>query len=273
MSYNIILGSVMFASMLGMIFCAKKQSVSPIAKPAALVFLLIILACAITATIHNLKGPDLEALRNDDLVFHKAKTYVLGKKIAKLNPGGKVLFVVASTKGDDPIRDALIEGFKEGAGSGLKDIKVIVPSIRLTGANPAEVVAIKEKLAEDPMQLPDMLRAKDFNKMLSVNRGYNIVVSTIGLPDDMENLAIWEEFDKNPKKSHRLAFVGGDTSKFAPLVKLGLIQAIVRYKRDVNYDLRPPKDLAKAFDLRYVLITKDNIDKVIKDNPYFFDKK
>ena len=273
MSFNIIFGSVMFVSMLGMIFCAKKQSVSPIAKPAALVFLIIIVSCAITVTIHNLKGPDLDALRNDDLVFQKAKTYVLGKKIAELNPGGKVLFVVASTKGDDPVRDALIEGFKKGAGTGLKDIKVIVPSIQFSGATPSEIAAIKEKLAEEPMFLLDILSAKDFNKMLSVNKGYKIIVSTIGLPDDMENLTIWKEFDKNPEKSHRLAFVGGDTSKFALLVKLGLVQAIVRYKRDINYDLRPPEDLAKAFDLRYVLITKDNIDQVIKDYPYFFDKK
>ena len=265
MIFNIVLGIVMFASMIGMIFCAKRQHVNSLAQPASVVLLIVIVLCALTFIIHNTQGPDINAIRANDLTFKKAKTYVLGKKIAELNPQGKVLFVVASTTITNPTQKAMIEGFKEGAGSGLSKVLVVAPPVKIPKDS-------RDELVDDPMLIEEMVTAKDFNKMLSLYKGYNIVVTTIGLPDDVENLTIWAEFDKNPKKSHKLAFVSGDTSKFAPLVKLGLVQAIVHYKKGVNYETPPPADLGKAFDLRYMLITKDNIDQVIKDHPNFFDK-
>lgn len=271
MILDIFLGFVMLASITGMILCMKKQNANPNAKPAAIGLLVVIVLCAITFMVRS-GDPDPTSVKANELIFKKAKTYMLGKKLAELNPGGKVLFVVASTKINSPDQDAMIEGFKEGAGSAFSDIKVVAPPIKIPKSSSDESLSMEERLAEDPMLIAGMMKAKDFNKMLASNKGYDIVVTTIGLPDDAGNLTLWKEFENNPEKCHKLAFVNGDISKLAALVKAGLVQGIVRYKQGVDYDALPTSDMEETFDIRYMLITKDNIDKVIQDYPNIFDK-
>ena len=262
--FNIVIGLIMAVAFIGMIFCAKKQHVNSIAKPAAVGLLLLVVICAISIMVHNMGDGDTSELIANEMVFSKASTYVLGKKLAELSPGGKVLYIVGSLDNPSERQTSMIESFKEGCGAGM-DIKVVAPDIKKPEGEAAYPGA-------DSFMF-DVIKAKDFNKLLARNKGYNIIVTTIGLPSDAGNIALWKEFEKNPKKCPKLVFVNGEISKLAPLVKNGLVEAIVYYKPGADYEKPPPPDLKEAFDIRYLLITKSNIDQIIKQYPKIFSNK
>ena len=260
--FNIVVGSIMAVAFIGMIFCAKKQDVNSIAKPAAIGLLLLVVGCAITFMVHNMGDGDTSELLENEMSFAKASTYVLGQKLAELNPGSRVLYIVDSLDKPNKRRDAMIESFKEGCGEGMV-VKVVAPDIK------------KPKDNSDFMDfsITELVKAKDFDKLLAKNKGYKIVVTTIGLPNDAGNMNLWKEFEKNPKRCPKLVFLNGEVSRMAPLVKNGLVEAIVYYKPNADYDKPAPPDLKEAFDIRYLLITKSNIDQIIKEYPKIFSSK
>jgi len=243
-----------------MILCAKKQHVNALAKPAAIGLLAVVAICAIMIMRHNMGDGDTEGLIANEMVFAKSSTYMLGKKIAELNPGAKVLFVVDVINDQNKRQQAMIEGFKEGCGSAISDIKIVAPQIKRPTGNP--------EMMDQEMDIMELITAKDFNTMLSKNRGCNVICSTIGLPSDAGNLKLFKEFDKNPKKCHKLTLIGGDSSKMAPLIQAGLLEAIVVYSPDAKYtEDVAPSEMKAAFDMRYILVTKKNLEEVKKKYP------
>ena len=254
--FNIVIGLIMAVAFVGMIFCAKKQHVNSLAKPAAIGLLLLVVICAILIMTHNMGDGDTSELIKSERIFDKASTYVLGQKLAELSPDAKVLYIVSSLENPSERQTSMIEAFKEGCGAGI-DVKVVAPEL-------------KKPKGDTPSFMVDTIEAKDFNKLLAKNKDYKIIVTTIGLPYDTENMTLWKEFEKSPKRCPRLVFVNGKISKLAPLVKNGLVKAIVYYKPDADYEKTAPSDLKEAFAIRYLLITKSNIDQIMKQYPKIF---
>ena len=54
-------------------------------------------------------------------------------------------------------------------------------------------------------------------------------------------------------------------SGISTLIKKGDLAGIVISSPKANYEVSAPGDPKKAFDIRYVLVTKDNVDQY-KDN-------
>ena len=258
--FNIVIGLVMAVAFIGMIYSAKRQHVNNIAKPVAISLLLLIVICAISVIVHNMSDGETHKLATNEIVFAKASTYVLGQKLAEDNFRGKILYIVGSLDNQTKRQKAMIEAFKKGCGAAI-DVKVVAPNLKSNAMN-------------SPTYALQMITAKDFNVLLAKNKGYKIIVTTIGLPRDPENMKLWKEFEKNPKTCPKLVFINGEITKFAPLVKNGLIKAIVYYKPGADYEKQPPaNDVKKAFDMRYLLITKSNIDQIIKEYPKLFVNK
>jgi hypothetical protein len=260
MIFNIFIGLIMASAFVGMILCAKKQHVNAVAKPAAIGLLVVVVICAIMILVHNTSEGDTASLINNEMVYAKSSTYMLGKKVAELNPGAKVLYIVDAINEKNRRQQAMIEGFKEGCGSAISDIKVIAPKLKKTEDSSG--------MMSGEMNIMELVKAKDFNKMISKNKAYKVICSTIGLPYDAADLQLFKDFDKNPKKCPKLALIGGDTSKMAPLVQAGLLEALVVYSPDAKYtDDDAPDELKDAFDMRYILVTKDNLEKIKKKYP------
>jgi hypothetical protein len=107
------------------------------------------------------------------------------------------------------------------------------------------------------------------NKLLDKYDGkYDMIVTTIGLPQDAKRLDIWKG-DKKPK----VALASGSVYELRGAIKSGAIVAAVTYNPQAEYDDKPvPKDLDEAFNKRFLLLTPENIDQIASKHPDIFAK-
>jgi hypothetical protein len=88
-----------------------------------------------------------------------------------------------------------------------------------------------------------------------------VVITNIGLPTDARKM----KYFKTPadKRAKLILLNSGFVDKFdfVKHIKNGDISAIVVTAPKVKYDVKAPKDYDKAFDIRYVLVTKDNVEQ------------
>ncbi|MCK5844057.1 MAG: hypothetical protein KAG97_05070, partial [Victivallales bacterium] len=97
------------------------------------------------------------------------------------------------------------------------------------------------------------------------HKSCNLIITLIGLPMDTGNLKIWKRFISDPKKTPKLCIVNGDVSMFGAFIAKGLMPAVVTFKPDAKYTENPaPKDMQKAFDKRYLLVTTKNVKEIAK---------
>ncbi len=257
MVYYIIVGVIMAACFVGMILCAKKQHTSAIAKPLAIVLLLCVVVCAILILNKNFGSGDIQKHIANEVRFARASTFVLGKKIAEIKPGANVLIVVLDETVDNPRQVTLIEGLKEGFGAAITNVTIKSPPVQRPKGAP-------EGFA---MPMMELMKAEDFNKLFDQNRSANLIITMIGLPYDLAKLNIWKQFEQNPKMTPQLCLMHTDISMMYPAIKSGLIPAVITH----NPDIRPkypddpaPADPQQAFDMRYLLITTQNVDEMSK---------
>jgi len=262
MVFNIIVGIFMAAAFVGMIMCAKKQHVNSVAKPAAIGLLVVVVICAILILSKNMGSGDTKALIANEMKYAKSSTYVLGQELAKLKPGAKVLVVVGKQDDSNTRQKIIIEGLKEGFGETITDVRIETPPVKMPKASTGD------EYDDEMMSIEELMTANDFNTMLAKNKGRDLIITTIGLPQDARNLKLWNEFSKNPKKCPKLVMVGGDISRLGPFLQAGLILAVVTYSPEAVYDEdAAPSDMKAAFDKRYLLITKANLAEITQKYP------
>jgi len=273
MVYYIVVGIIMAVSFVGMIICAKKQHVNPLAKPMAIVLLVVVVICTALILKHNMGGGDMEARIANEMKYAKASTYILGKTLAKLKPGAKILLIVnKEQEGSQSTQKILIEGLKEGLGTSAKSILIKSPQYKKLEGGPEGAEG------PDGMMMPmmEMLTSETFNKMLAQNKSCNLVISLIGLPMDMGGLKLWSQFEEDPKTTPKLAILNGDITMLYPAIKSGLIPVAIAPNPDAKYtEDAAPTDKQKAFDVRYILVTTKNVDKIAKKygEKVFFKKR
>ena len=201
--------------------------------------------------------------------YIKASTFVLGKELANRFPGSKILLVMEKRNEENIRQNALIEGLKEGCDSAISDIVIDTPPAKTPKA--PEGNDFPADYMDEMMNIEEIMTAQDWNKMLAKHKSCNIIISTVGLPQNAGDLKLWKEFEKNQKKCPKLVIVSGDVSLLAPFIKIGLVPAVIAYKPGVKYtDEPPPADLEKVFNMRYLLVTKKNLDQIMKQYPRIF---
>ena len=114
---------------------------------------------------------------------------------------------------------------------------------------------------EMPMPLYMIMKATDFDAALEKNADAGIVVSTIGLPQDAPRMKFWKtSADKRPM----LFLIGtpsGQITGLAAAVAKGDIAGVVVSNPEAKYDVAAPSDPNEAFDIRYVLVDKSNVEQ------------
>ncbi len=269
--FNIFLGLIMVAALVGMVLCAKKQSTNSNAKPAAIGLCVVVVVCAIFLIVP--KGGGASSHLSSEVVFLKSSAYILGQKLAELTPGAKVLYLVNMRDKNNAGQNAMIEGFKEGSGSAITDIKVVAihqPKKLKTSTKKSPSDEMRE-MAE--MEAMELFTAKDFNAILAKNRDYNLIVTTIGLPSNLEDMSIWSLFEKNPKVCPKLVLLNGSTPNMGFLLEAGLIKAVVCSKPQADYNQLASSNMQESFDTRYLLATKGNIKQMTQQYPRIFKTK
>ena len=237
----------MFLALAGMIVCSKKQKTNPAMQPIAFVlFIVVVIGAIMLLKEMEIFGNSNSSLLSNELKFYSSQGYKVGKFFSQNNAGKKVLFVVEPELVNSENIKGLVEAFSEGYGSN----NVVIDTVVLPGNQ-----------AEAPMPLYMMMKAKDFDALLEKHPDVQIVVNTIGLPSDLHKMKIWRAKQGARRALFLLGMPSGRIDGLAEAIASGDIAGIVTSNPQAKYDVKAPSDPEEAFDIRYILINKDNVEQ------------
>ncbi|OGV61005.1 MAG: hypothetical protein A2X45_14320 [Lentisphaerae bacterium GWF2_50_93] len=254
---GIIAVVVMVLSLVGMIVCAKKQDSVAIAKPAAVGLMILVLLSAVVILMKTgvLGDQGTQKIIQNEFTYTKSSYVMLGKHIADKIPGAKILLIVDKQRQNDTRSPALLDAFKQGLGGKATISATETPAIAWPEGrpqpNPEEM---------DMIPLQEVMTAQSFNDLMTKYPDCNLVVSFIGLPNDVENMQVWT---MEPEKRPKLAIINGAYHNLKSALQSGIVAVIVAVNPSAKFtDEAAPTDIKAAFDKRYILITPDNIEEI-----------
>ena len=257
MLFNIIIGTLMMASFIGMIVCAKKQHDQPTAKPMAVVFMIIILICGLGIFLKYGKSADPETYVQANLQFQKSSGYTLAQYLGKGLSGAQVLVILDKSNNDDPIQKALIKGIEKGFEDTDNDIVYVTPNVKIP------------KIKGQPKKnIMDVTKANDINLLLGKYPNCKILITLIGLPKDIQNLNLIKTFQLRPEKAVKIGFLNGGIENLPAYIKAGFISAATFPDPIKKYNMQlPSSDMKETFDMQFLLITPQNVEMIAKKYP------
>ena len=235
--------AVMVVGLIGMIVCSKKQKTNPAMQPVALgVFIVVIIAAVMLLKETNVFGSSNSAIMESELAFLASRGHAAGAHLAKVAPGKKIV-VIAEPNFDKNVQSKnLIDMIKKGYGSE----NVVVEGLVVPGAN-----------AENAMPIEELMKAKDFDAALAKHKDAGIVISLVGLPQNAQRM---EAFRASKPPVFFLLSTGMGTGKFVSAqINKGVIAGVIVPNPKADYEATAPSDPVKAFNIRFVLVTKENL--------------
>lgn len=253
--------AVMVLALAGMVWCAKKQKTNANAQTYAIVCLVVVFICAIAVMVQTGvfgEGGETNRLIKNELAYSKSRAVIVGQHLAEKYPGSKALVITDGSNPPNKSQEQLLEGLKEGIGSAI--------AIESAEGLPIERNNMKP---EEYRPMEEMMSAVLFDKLISRHPNCNLVISLIGLPYDVPNMALW----KMPEATRpKVALLTGDIHQLKAAIMAKYIVAAVSMRPDLkNIEEKAPSDPKKAFDIRYVLITPENVAKVATDYKGIFE--
>jgi len=253
--------AIMVFGLAGMIWCAKKQKTNPNAQTYAVICLVVVFICAIAVLVETgVFGENSETQRliKNELAYSRSRAVMVGRLLAEKYPGSKALVItdgiVPATKG----QEQLIEGLKEGIGS----------AITIEAAEGLPIDRSKMK-PEEFRPMEEMMNAALFDQLIVRYPNANLVISLIGLPYDVANMGLWK---MDPKARPKVALLTGDIHQLKDAIGAGYIVAAVSMRPDLkDIEAKAPADPQKAFEMRYLLITPENIAKIASQYKGIFE--
>ena len=238
--------ALMAVGLIGMIVCSKKQKNNPAMQPVAIVLFLVVLASAIMLLKEmDIFGGGNSSILQSEMRFAESRGVKVAKFAAPLAGGKKVLFIADQTYTQGDLGKRVVDAIKESCGGNL-----VIDSI------PAPKDA-----ADNGIPVEEYMKAKDMDALLAKHTDAAVIITNIGLPSDARKM----KYFKTPadKRAKLILLNSGFVDKFdfVKHIKNGDISAIVVTAPKVKYDIKAPKDYGKAFDIRYILVTKDNVDQ------------
>ena len=259
----IISGVVMILAFMGIIACAKKQQTNPKAQLMAIILIIVVIACGVVilfqTDVIDLNG---NSTMNRELAYAKIQAVILGRYLAEKHPGCKVLVIANKNYEKNLRQQKQIEGLKEGLGTGGEVAAVDSLNIQIGpigGAPPPP---------EMMMPLEEFMEAAHFDEVIEANPNCNVVVSFLGLPRDVAEMALWK---KDTEERAEVALLGGGVREIQGALQQGLVFAAVSFRPGAKMDEKdPPENPQEAFDKRYLLVTSENVDEIAEKYPGLF---
>ena len=238
------------------------------------------IGCAISIIIltiwTNLRSPDDGGAREREKQYQVAHATVLANNLATMYSGkGKCLVIHQPVQGDsgNEYVERMLEAFKAGFQNRVSEVRA-VPIKDIT-------IGQGEMMMEEVM---GDYKATDFNKIIQANSDCDMLILLVPLPfseadlfemdpflmvEDPNNPGQWM---KDPKKDYPLVgvfngFIGNSETLFHD----NLLGAMSMWRTNPVIDEKPvPEDVQEAFNKRYVVITKNNMEDVRSKYPKLF---
>jgi hypothetical protein len=248
----------MVISGIGMIFGLSKQKAGKAwGKPLATVCAVIALCCALAHIFMTSTGSSATKAMEIEQQYQKISGLKFGAYLANNYANSKVLVIMdpSSQKSDEIKGNPLLDGIKEGLGDKVTIEQVLYPELPKSAQAPA---GPEGEMME--MMPPDMwFTASYFDNLIKTKAtGCDLIISLLGMPTDPAAMKFW-----TMKNRPKLALARGSVYELKKAIASKAIVAVVSYNPDGTYELKAPsKDLDKAFDERFVLVTPENVEEL-----------
>lgn len=247
---------LMFVCLIGLLICCKKQFHIKYIHQISILILIILFINSGYIFYKTFFYSATEIIIQNELKYKKAAGIVLGKYIAKHYAGKKVLIIAnyKNNKYEKMLTDALMKGFDNKLQSVITDYPKIKPPVEILNQ-------------PTPINIIDIVTTFNIKEVVDKYKDYEVVVLLFGLPLEFDNVNILLE--GNNKKWF---FMFTDIHYIANLIYEKKIAGCIIFKPLKNYNQEEdvPKDINKAFNKRFLLITPDNIMKIHQKYPDLF---
>ena len=226
-------------------------------RPVAGLFGVLALASAIFAIFVSIKGPSManKGLQEKENVYQRIAMKTIGAELARTCPGAKALLLLTPTHEYNKTRqEATIAGLTEGFQG-----KLAITEKEEVGGN-AEMV------------MEQFLSAKDFDGFIKRYPNCNLIISLIGLPYDYAEMKFWKMEKDRPKLVTTAVNLADEQIQEA--IADGKLNVVLSSNPNNPYNFKDPVPANEkdAFDKRFILITPENIEQMVKDYPKLFGK-
>lgn len=241
-----VYGAVMLLGLIGMIACSKKQRTNPNAQTyAVIIFVFVAIAGVLLMKELGVFGSNSAKRFETERAFYASRGYVAGEYLKSVKPGVKVVVIAEEDFATNETTQRLLEAIKDGYGSSNVEMKTL------------DLPKSKDPNMEMPMSM--RMKAKDFDKFFKDNEDAGIIISAVGLPEDAPRMKYWK--NKKDRPVFFMLYDNGMVSGISGLIYKGDISGIVISSPDANYEVDAPRDPSEAFKIRYVLVTKENVQQ------------
>ena len=234
--------AIMVVGFIGMIVCSKKQKTNPAMQPVAILLCLVVLGAAgvlLWDKMGDTFGGNTSIMKSE-YAFLASRGHAAGAHLAKVAPGQKIVVIAEPGFEQSAQTQSMIDMIKKGYGSD----NLVVEALVVPGAN-----------AESAMPIEELMKPKDFDNVLNKHKDAGIVISLMGLPMNAQRMAAF----KAAKPPVFFLMSTGLNGKFvAKQIEKGVITGVIVPKPKADYEAKAPSDPAKAFGIRFVLVTKEN---------------
>ncbi len=232
--------------------------------------LVVAILWLVEAQFHFIRG----LLGPVSLGHREIATRVLGEYLATHFAGGKavVLSNPFSTQPGQPrevyqYEKAGLQGLRKGLGTAVTLDQVVYPEIQ------PEFFRDRRAVPIDPATSTPLSYLVTKDALDNISRQHpqaQIMVSLIGLPVNVLQTQTWKRETKFALLLPDLRMVG-DQNSIRAAFHTGKIVAVVLNKPGAPPEDQPVAgDLKMAFDLRFLLVTSENVDQCLKAYPRLF---
>ena len=234
--------AVMVVGLIGMIICSKKQKTNPAMQPVALGIFLVVIVSAVMLLMETGIFGGNSGIIESEYAFMASRGHAAGAHLAKVVPGKKVVVIVEDSNYEkSPNTKNLIDQLTKAYGAEVSVEALDLPAVS----------------DDNPLPIEERMKAKHFDATLAKHKDAGVVVSLIGLPQDARRMKAFS--GKGPV--FFLLGTGMGIGKFvSEQMKKGTIAGVVVPNPKADYEAKAPSDPAKAFAIRFVLVTKENLD-------------
>jgi len=236
---------IMAVGLVGMIICSKKQRSNPALQPVSfLLFIVVLIGAFMWLRSSDIIGSGgTSGIVGNEMAYQRSRGTVAGEFMAKAAPGKKILVIADPNFDKDQFVMGMMDAFKKAYGS--DDMEM-------------DTIDVPPNVEEDGTPISELMTNKALDGVIAKHPGAELIIFVGGLPENPNRMKI---FSGSNRPVVFLFNRGGATGKFlTEQIKSGNIAGVIVGKSGVKYSTKAPSKVHDAFDIRYILVNKDNLD-------------
>ncbi len=221
------------------------------------VFTIILAIAKIVAIVNEPHEQQVRILDKERGYVYATMQYI-GDYLSVQYPEHRILLIAQPvTEQNKERHELMIDGLEKGLNDNLQILAVETPS-------PLNF--------DSGSDLDYIFDAELFDRMVKLHPECNMVVSLIGMPADIRKMRFWS---LEPEERPKLVVAYGSIRELQSAIKMGFVSAAVTHNWNYKHSLSEPlpENFKDAFERRFILVDRRNIDQIAAEFPTLFVKE